>query len=153
MDVNLSHRNALQPASGCWELLVILLKALSEHYCHHEKWFGHAPHAVVEKKYLIRLDNGEEKELPSMVLKVEYIFASLPLDIPLLTPQKAQEKAVLENALEELAYTDEMEDMPVVSPESEEVEEQEAEAEEMEKQMEIEELDTNERMPGLWPSV
>jgi hypothetical protein len=43
--------------------------------------------------------------------------------------------------------------MPVVSPESEEVEEQEAEAEEMEKQTEIEELDTNERMPGLWPSV
>jgi len=33
---------------------------------------------VGEKRYLIRFDNGEERELPSAVLKVEHMVASLP---------------------------------------------------------------------------
>jgi hypothetical protein len=35
--------------------------------------------AVGEKKYLVRFDNGEERELPSVVLKVEQATASNPL--------------------------------------------------------------------------
>ena len=128
-----------------------------------ERWFGHVLRAVGEKKYLIRFDNGEEKELPSAVLKVEHMIASLPPDVPLPHPVNAQEEAILENAVDEVADTEETEDMPVDTPESEEMEEQEAEAAEMEEQqaeaaeMEevgvTEELDTNGRMPGQLPSA
>jgi hypothetical protein len=42
---------------------------------------------VGEKKYLVRFVNGEERELPSAVLKVEHMVASLPPDLPIPTPQ------------------------------------------------------------------
>lgn len=120
---------------------------------HCERWFGHVLRAVGEKKYLIRFDNGEEKELPSSVLKVEHMIASLPPDVPLPHPVNAQEEAILENAVDEVADTIETEDMPVDTPESEEMEEQEAEAAEMEEVGVTEEPDTNGRMPGQLPSA
>lgn len=118
-----------------------------------ERWFGHVLRAVGEKKYLIRFDNGEEKEFPSAVLKVEHMIASLPPDVPLPHPVNAQEEAILENAVDEVADTEETEDMPVDTPESEEMEEQEAEAAEMEEVGVTEEPDTNGRMPGQLPSA
>jgi hypothetical protein len=84
----------------------------------HERWFGHVLRAVGEKKYLICFDNGEEKELPSAVLKVEHMITSLPLVVPLPNPVNAQEEAILENAVDEVADTEETEDMPVDTPKS-----------------------------------
>ena len=82
-----------------------------------ERWFGHVLRAVGEKKYLIRFDNGEEKELPSAVLKVEqHMIASLPSDVPLPNSVNAQEEAILENAVDKVADTEETEDMPVDTP-------------------------------------
>jgi hypothetical protein len=46
--------------------------------CRRQRWFGHIIRAVGERKYLVRFDNGEERELPSAVLKVEHIVASTP---------------------------------------------------------------------------
>ncbi len=48
-----------------------------------ERWFGHVLQAVGERRYLVRFDNGQEKELPSNVLKVESAAASIPPDMPL----------------------------------------------------------------------
>jgi hypothetical protein len=73
---------------------------------HCERWFGHVLRAVGEKKYLIRFDNGEEKEFPSAVLKVEHMIASLPPDVLLPHPVNAQEEAILENAVDEVADTE-----------------------------------------------
>ncbi len=118
-----------------------------------ERWFGHILQAVGEKKYLVRFGNGEERELPSAVLKVEHMVASLPPDLPIPTPQNVQEEAMLENAADELIDSKETEDMPVDSPDAEEAEEQLAEAEETEDQVVEEEPDTNGRMPGQLPSA
>ncbi len=46
-----------------------------------QRWFGHVVRAVGEKRYLVRFDNGEEKELASSVLKVESMVASIPPDV------------------------------------------------------------------------
>jgi hypothetical protein len=105
------------------------------------------------KKNLVRFDNGEERELPSAVLKVEHMVASLPPDQKIPTPQNVQEEAMLENAADELIDSEETEDMPVDSPDAEEAEEQLAEAEETEDQVVEEEPDTNGRMPGQLPSA
>jgi DUF971 family protein len=57
--------------------------------------FGYVIRAVGEKKYLVRFDNGEEKELPSAVLKVESIAASIPPDVPLPAAPNVREEAIL----------------------------------------------------------
>lgn len=48
-----------------------------------QRLFGHIIRATGERRYLVRFDNGKEKELPSNVLKVESAAASIPPDIPL----------------------------------------------------------------------
>jgi hypothetical protein len=64
-----------------------ILGPLNRHHCDH--WFGHIVHAIEEKRYIVCFDNREERELPSEVLKVEHLIASLPPDIPIPTPQNA----------------------------------------------------------------
>ncbi len=88
-----------------------------------------------KKRYLICFDNGEEKELPLAVLKVEHMVASLPPDILIPTPQNAQEEAMLENAVDELIDAEETADLPEDSPDTEEIEERMAESAETEEQV------------------
>ncbi len=88
-----------------------------------QRWFGQIITAVGEKKYLVRFDNGEERELPSAVLKVEHAAASIPLDIPIPTAENIREEALLENAVAEIEQDSaETEDMPDARPEEEEQE-------------------------------
>lgn len=118
-----------------------------------QRWFGHIIRAVGERKYLVRFDNGEERELPSAVLKVEHIVASIPPDTLIPTPQNAHEEAMMESAFDELIQDgEEVEDMPVDTPELEEAElavAVDAEGEDVEPPPEP---DTNGRMPGQLPS-
>jgi hypothetical protein len=88
-----------------------------------QRLFGHVVRAVGEKRYLIRFDNGEEKELPSAVLKVESIAASIPPDIPLPVAQNVREEALLENATADAEQDAvDTEHMPDARPEEEEQE-------------------------------
>jgi hypothetical protein len=79
-----------------------------------ERWFGHVFEAVGERKYLVRFDNGQEKELPSNVLKVEDMVATLPPDVLLPIPQNVRELTNLENAEADLLDVEESEDLPTV---------------------------------------
>jgi len=116
--------------------------------------------AVGEKRYLVHFDNGEERELPSAVLKVEHMVASLPTDAVIPVTQNVHEEAMLESAPDELIQdAEEGKDMPVDTPEAEEVGEEEAgEANEEKVDEAVEEElpvepDTNGRMPGQLPSA
>jgi hypothetical protein len=48
-----------------------------------QRLFGHIIQAVGERRYLVRFNNGEEKECASNILKVESALASLPPDMPM----------------------------------------------------------------------
>ncbi len=61
---------------------------------HQERLFGYIVHYIGENRYLVRFDNGEEKELPSAVLKVESIVAALPPDALLPVPRDVQEEII-----------------------------------------------------------
>jgi hypothetical protein len=113
---------------------------------HQEQWFTHIVRAVGE--YLVRFDNGEERECASNILKVEHVAASLLPDIPLPTPQNAREETLMETSIWEVeADAAEVEDLPSASPEEEEMEhEVEANGEE-EEQLE-QQPDNEGRMPS-----
>jgi hypothetical protein len=91
-----------------------------------QRWFGHVVRAVGEKRYLVRFDNGEEKELASSVLKVESMVASIPPDVLAPLPRNIREEAVLETADELLNDDDELEHLPDSRPEAEEAEDEDA---------------------------
>jgi hypothetical protein len=79
--------------------------------------------SVGENHYLVKFDNGEEKELPSAVLKVENMITALPPDALLPVPHSVQEERVLEEAIEQqLLDDDEEEDLPDQLLESDEAE-------------------------------
>jgi len=81
--------------------------------------FGDIVQAVGEKQYLVRFDNGEERELPSAVLKAERMVASLPPDAVIPVAQNVHEEAMLETAPDELIQdAEEGEDVPVDTPEA-----------------------------------
>jgi hypothetical protein len=87
-----------------------------------QRLFGNIVQSV-ENCYLVRFDNGEEKELPSSVLKVENIIAALPPDALLPVPQGIQEERMLEDAIaEDLPEDNEEEDLPTHLPDSDEAE-------------------------------
>jgi hypothetical protein len=125
-----------------------------------ERWFGHVIEAVGERKYLVRFDNGQEKELPSNVLKVEDMVASLPPDVLLPIPQNVREVTNLENAEADLLDVEESEDLPTATPEEEDAEadeEQHQETEAVENNNEAtnepeSQHDPNGRMPGQLPT-
>jgi hypothetical protein len=75
-----------------------------------------------ENHYLVKFDNGEEKDLPSEVSKVENMIAALPPDALLPVPHSVQEKRVLEEAIVEQLLDDEKEDLPDQLPDSDEAE-------------------------------
>jgi hypothetical protein len=56
--------------------------------------------SVRENHYLVKFDNGKEKELPSAVLNVENMIDALPPDALLPVPHSVQEERVLEEAIE-----------------------------------------------------
>jgi hypothetical protein len=69
--------------------------------------------SVRENHYLVKFDNGEEKDLPSDVSKVENMIAALPPDALLPVPHSVQEERVLEEAIvEQLLDDNEEEDLP-----------------------------------------
>jgi hypothetical protein len=61
-----------------------------------QRLFGHVVRAVGGKKYLVRFDNGEEKECPSNILKVESIVTSLPPDVQIPIAQNVREEELEE---------------------------------------------------------
>ena len=75
---------------------------------------------------MVRFDNGEEKELPSAVLKVESIVAALPPDTLIPVARDVQEERMLLDAVAEQLIDDhEEEDLPDQLPDSEEAEAEE----------------------------
>ncbi len=114
---------------------------------------------MARKKYLVRFDNGEERELPSAVLKVEQATASIPPDIPIPTAANIREEALLENAIVEVEQDSaEAEDMPDVRPEEEEQELEEEAANTVdddvqEASSDAQENDNDGRMPGQLPTA
>ena len=94
--------------------------------------FGTIVSAVGERKYLVRFDDGTEKECPSAILRVEKVVASLPPDMPLPNPSNPIEAAELQHAAEEVVDQEEEEALPP-APEVDEAEvAAEEEAEEVE---------------------
>ena len=124
-----------------------------------QRWFGHIITAVGEKKYLVRFDNGEERELPSAVLKVEQDTESIPPDIPIPTAANIREEALLENAIAEVEQDSaEAEDMPDARPEEEEQELEEEAANAVDDDVQeassgAQENDNDGRMPGQLPTA
>ncbi len=91
-----------------------------------ERLFGYVVLSVGENRYLVRFDNGEEKELPSAVLKVESIVAALPPDALLPVACDMQEERLLLDAVAEQLIDDhEEEDLPDQLPDSGEAEAEE----------------------------
>lgn len=70
----------------------------------------------------MRFDNGQEKELPSNVLKVESAAASIPPDMPLPDRQHIRDvRAIIETNADVQEATED-EDLPVLRPEEEDAE-------------------------------
>jgi len=108
--------------------------------------FGHVVRAVGERRYLVHFDDGQERECPSNVLKVESASASIPPDMPLPIREVIQNVSVVEDAAgnPDLLDSEEAEDMPHVRPEEEEAEAAEEEQHAMESEAEANEADGNE---------
>jgi hypothetical protein len=95
-----------------------------------QRLFGRVIRAVGEKKYLVRFDNGEEKECPSNILKVESIVTSLPPDEQIPIAQNVREEAIIAAEIGEAEQdVDEAEDLPATRPEEKELEEEDSEPE------------------------
>jgi hypothetical protein len=78
-----------------------------------QRLFGHVIRAVGGKKYLVRFDNGEEKECPSNILKVESIVTSLPPDVQIPIAQNVREEAIIAAEIGEAEQdVDEAQDIP-----------------------------------------
>jgi len=87
-----------------------------------QRLFGHIISAVGERKYLVRFDDGSEKECSSALLKVEKIHANVPPDIQMPTSSTLEHRLVLEEMEEEVVDQEEEEPLGA-SPEDEEMEE------------------------------
>jgi len=101
-----------------------------------QRLFGHIISAVGERKYLVRFDDGTEKECPSAVLRVEKVAASIPPDMHLPIASTVMEVMEAEDVLEEVADQDEEAELPDLP----EVEDEEAAAEEQAGEEEAEEV-------------
>jgi hypothetical protein len=80
--------------------------------------------AIGEKCYLVRFDDGQEKECSSNILKVESSSASLPPDMPLPVREVTRDMSAVEEAAGDPDVLDgeEVEDMPAIRPEEEDAE-------------------------------
>jgi hypothetical protein len=88
---------------------------------HHQRLFGHIISAVGEKKYLVRFNDGNEKECSSALLRVEKSHASLPPDVPVHMPENIQHRVDVADVEEEVADQEDEEPF-AASPEDEEME-------------------------------
>jgi len=86
-----------------------------------QRLFGQIISAVGEKKYLVRFDNGSEKECSSALLRVEKSHESLPPDVPVHVPENIQHRVDVADAEEEVADQEDEEPL-AASPEDEEME-------------------------------
>jgi hypothetical protein len=102
----------------------------------HQRLFGHIVSAIGERKYLVRFDDGTEKECPSAVLRVERVAASLPPDVQVPIASTQVEAMEAEDVQEEIADQDEEAELPDLP----EVEDEEAAAEEQAGEEEAEEV-------------
>ena len=89
-----------------------------------QRLFGHVLRAMGEKCYLVRFDDGQEKECSSNILKVESSSASLPPDMPLPVREVTRDMSAVEEAAGDPDVLDgeEVEDMPAIRPEEEDAE-------------------------------
>jgi hypothetical protein len=114
---------------------------------------------VGEKKYLVRFENGEERELPSAVLKVGQAAASIPPDIPIPTAENIRDEALMENDIAEVEQgSGETEDMPDARPKEEEQELEEEATSTIEDGVQeapngAQENDNEGQMPGQLPTA
>ena len=88
---------------------------------HRQRIYGHIISAVGEQKYLVRFDDGTEKECPSAVLRVEKVVANLPPDVQVSIPSNVVEAAEVQEADDEVVDQNEEEALPE-APEVEEAE-------------------------------
>jgi hypothetical protein len=80
---------------------------------HHQRLFGHIISAVGERKYLVRFDDGTEKECPSAVLREERVAASLPPDVqvPITSTQVEAMEAITSTQVEAMEAEDVQEEI------------------------------------------
>ena len=113
-----------------------------------QRLFGHIVKAVGERRYLVHFDDGQERECPSNVLKVESASTSIPPDMPLPIREVIQNVSVVEDAAgnPDLLDSEDAEDMPDVRPEEEEAEAAEEEQHAMESEAEANKANGNEAL-------
>jgi hypothetical protein len=119
-----------------------------------QRLFGHVIQAVGERRYLVRFDNGEEKECASNVLKVESALSSLPPDMPLPAPESVRVTRAYEEADGDAEIQDnseEAEDLSTARLEEEDAEVAEELSEEEEDEMKDQEPRNNDGAPESQP--
>jgi hypothetical protein len=90
---------------------------------HGHRLYGHIISAIGEWKYLVRFDNGSEKECSSALLRVEKMHMNVPPDIQLPIDSNLEHRFVLEEL--EIEVIDQEEEEPLgASPNEEEIEEE-----------------------------
>jgi hypothetical protein len=72
-------------------------------HCHHQRLCRHIISAIGEKKYLVRFDDGSEKECSSALLRVAKSHASLPPDVLVHMPESIQHRVDIAEVEEEVA--------------------------------------------------
>jgi hypothetical protein len=92
--------------------------------CRRHRLFGNMIRAIGERHYLVRFDDGQEKECSSNILKVETLSSSLHPDIPLPAHDMVWDTSAVEKASgdPDLLDNEEVEDMPAIRPEEDDAE-------------------------------
>jgi hypothetical protein len=92
-----------------------------------QRLYGHIISAIGERKYMVRFDDGSEKECSSALLRVEKMHTNVPPDIQMPTETTLEHRVVLHDLEEEVVDQEEEEPLGA-SPDDEEMEEVLAEA-------------------------
>jgi hypothetical protein len=114
-----------------------------------QRLYGHIVTAVGEKRYLVRFDDGQEKECSSKSLKVERMHEALPPDVVPPPPSNVPEQRELDLLAEEVDNQEEDEHLALAAPDGEEREDRE---EESENEQEDENAEPPLGMPGQLPT-
>jgi hypothetical protein len=89
---------------------------------HRQRLYGHIISAVGEQKYMVRFDDGSEKECSSVLLRVEKMHTNVPPDIQMPTETNLEHGVVLQELEEEVVDQEEEEPLGA-SPDDKEMEE------------------------------
>jgi hypothetical protein len=84
----------------------------------HQRLYGHIISAIGEWKYLVRFDNGSEKECSSAVHRVEKMHTNVPSDIQMPMETTLEHRIEIEKLEEEVV--DQEEEEPHGAPPDEE---------------------------------